>query len=314
MKRQRPEFHNIRYPRHIRRIVPLSQQRFAQLYGEVNSRRNTDDRAKFFRWYAENRTELDTPLFKTLYATRQLKEGAKRRHFYSLQSISEHYNVSLGLLGGWLGFLHRSHKESKAVIQLTETFLLEIAVYESIFVDACSSALESVEFREWLVRNPRFEPMTAEDDKAFTLNETWAQQEGADQFVAEAKLSVERDDLSADHLHLKRAELRRLSHRNHDLEYDDDRSSIIEEHIAQDMCLNQSPPLSLGCIEDTIKKWDDAGRHLGWEPLAVARRKQWDKLNDLLDRNVEDRRTDIDEDFGEILWRERENPWCPKKL
>ena len=311
MKRQRPEFHNIRYPGRIRKITPLTPNRFAQLYEEVNRRRNRAEREGFLRWYAENKAELNSPLFKTLYTTRQSKEQVKRGRFHTLQSISDRYNVSLGLLGGWLGYLNRSHKDNKAVIQLTETFLLEIAVYESIFVDAHSSALESVEFREWLVRNPRVEAVTPGYDKAFTLNERWAQTEGADQFVAEAKSRVERDDLSTDHLHLKRTEAHRLSHCNHDLQYDDDRSSIMEEHIAQDMCLNQSPPLSLEGIENTIKKWDDAGRHLGWEPLAVAKRKQWDKIIASARRAAEASRTDADEDFGEILWRERENPYSP---
>ena len=311
MKRERPEFHNIRYPGNIRRIAPLSSNRFAQLYEEVNCRRNRGGREEFLQWYTENKAELGSPLFKTLYTTRQSKEQAKQIRFHRLQSISEHYDVSLGLLGGWMGFLNRCHKDSEAVIQLTETFLLEIAVYESIFVDAYSTALESVEYREWLVRNPRFEPVTAEYDKAFRLNERWAQTEGTDQFVAEAKSRVGRDNLSVDHLHLKRAEARRLSHCNHDLQFDDDRSSIIEEHIAQDMCLNQSASLSLEGIENTIKKWDDAGRHLGWEPLAVAKRKLWDDIMDMARRNIEDSRADIGEDFGEILWRERENPWCP---
>ena len=311
MKRERPEFHNIRYPRHIRKITPLTPNRFAQLYEEVNRRRNRAEREGFLRWYAENKAELNSPLFKTLYTTRQSKEQVKRGRFHTLQSISDRYNVSLGLLGGWLGYLNRSHKDNKAVIQLTETFLLEIAVYESIFVDAHASALESVEFRQWLVRNPRLEAMTAEHDKAFSLNERWAQTEGADQFVAEARSRVERDDLSTDHLHLKRSEAHRLSNCNHDLQYDDDRSSIMEEHIAQEMCLNQSPPLSLEGIENTIKKWDDAGRNLGWEPLAVAKRKQWDKIIASARRAAEARRTDADEDFGEILWRERENPYSP---
>ncbi len=293
----------------MRSIVPLSPNRFAKLYEEVNRRRNSDGRAAFFRWYTANKAELGSALFKTLYATRQSKEGAKRRRFHSLQSISEHYDVSLGLLGGWMGFLNRSHQDNKTVIQLTGTFLLEIAVFESTFMAVHSTALESVEFGEWLVRNPRFEPVSAEYDKAFTLNETWAQTEGAEQFVAEAKSRVGRDDLSAVHLNLKREEATRLSRRNHDLQYDDDRSSIIEEHIAQDMSLNRSPPLSLKCIEDTIKKWDDTGRHLGWEPLAVARRKQWDEMMNIARRSVEDSREDTDEDFAEILWRERENPW-----
>ncbi len=297
----------------MRSIVPLSPQRFAQLYGEVNRRRNRDGREAFFQWYTANESELGSRLFKTLYATRQSKERAKRSHFHHLRSISEHYDVSLGLLGGWLGFLNRSHQDNKTVIQLTGTFLLEIAVYESTFMAVHSTVLDSLEYREWHVRNPRMEAPMAEYDKAFTLNETWANTEGADQFVAEAKLTVERDDLSADHLRLKRAEARRLSHRNHDLEYDDHRSSIIEKHIAQDMCLNQSPPLSLEGIENTIKKWDDAGRHLGWEPLALAKRKLWDEIMAMARRNVEDSRVDTDEDFAEILWRERENPWKQRK-
>ena len=313
MKRERPEFHNIRYPRNMRSIVPLSPNRFAQLYDEVNRRRNRDGKQRFLQWYTANKAELESALFKTLYTTRQSKEVAKRIHFHRLQSISEHYDVSLGLLGGWMGFLNRSHQDNKTVIQLTGTFLLEIAVYESTFMAVHSTVLDSLEYREWHVRNPRMEAPMLEYDKAFRLNETWANTEGADQFVAEAKLTVERDDLSADHLHLKRAEARRLSHRNHDLEYDGHRSSIIEEHIAQDMCLNQSPPLSLKGIENTIKKWDDADRHLGWEPLAVARRKQWDEITDIARRNVEDSRADTDEDFAEILWRERENPWKQKK-
>ena len=266
MKRERPEFHNIRYPRNIRKITPLTPNRFAQLYEEVNRRRNCDGREQFLRWYTEQKAELNSPLFKTLYTTRQSKEQAKRIHFHRLQSISDRYNVSLGLLGGWLGFLHRCHEDSEGVIQMTQTFLLEIAVYESIFVAAYSTAIEGAEFREWLIRNPRFEAVTAGYDKAFTLNERWAQTEGADEFVAEAKSRVERDDLSTDHLHLKRTEAHRQSHCNHDLQYDDDRSSIIEEHIAQDMCLNRSPPLSLTGIENTIKKWNGAGRHLGWDP------------------------------------------------
>ena len=210
-----------------------------------------------------------------------------------------------------MGFLNRSHQDNQTAIQLTETFLLEIAVFESTFMAVHSTALESVEFREWLVQNPRFEPITAECDKAFRLNERWAQTEGADQFVAEAKSRVGRDGLSADHHDLKREEATRLSRRNHDLQYDDDRSSIIEEHIAQDMCLDKFAPLSLNGIENTIKKWDDAGRHLGWEPLAVARRKQWDDITDMARRNIEDSRADADEDFCERLWRERENLWCP---
>ena len=309
MKRERPEFHNIRYPLNIRKTTPLSPNRFAQLYEEVNRRRNRDGKERFLQWYTANKAELASPLFKTLYTTWQSKEQAKRRHFHRLRSISEHYDVSLGLLGGWMGFLNRSHQDNKTVIQLTGTFLLEIAVFESTFMAVHSTVLDSLEYREWHVRNPRMEAPMAEYDKAFTLNERWANTEGADQFVAEAKLTVERDDLSADHLHLKRAEARRLSHRNHDLEYDDHRSSIIEEHIAQDMSLNRSDPLSLKGIENTIKKWDDAGRHLGWEPLAVAKRKLWDEIMDMARRNIEDSREDTDEDFAKIHWRERENPW-----
>ena len=123
--------------------------------------------------------------------------------FYNLRSISEHYTVALGLLGGCLSFLNRSYKDCKDTIQLTRTFLVEIAIFESVFADAYTRVLASAEFREWNERNPRVEAPVAEYDRAFRLNTKWAKQEAADEFVTEAKSRVSRDDLSTDHVNLK---------------------------------------------------------------------------------------------------------------
>ena len=138
------------------------------------------------------------------------------------------------------------------------------------------------------------------------MNTKWAKQEAADEFVTEAKSRVSRDDLSTDQVNLKRGEAERLSQLNHDLEFDCDRSSIIQHHIAQNMRLNHYPPVSLEGIKNTLKKWDDAGRHLGWQPLTVRKLQETERLMTLLHQIVAENHTQEDEDYAEILWDQRE--------
>ena len=302
MKRAKVEFHWLRYPPNFRKIPRLSRGCVEHLYAEVHSRRNSGGREAFLRWFAENKTDLESPMFKTFYAARQKQKQAQRILFHNLRSISEHYTVSLGLLGGWLSFLNRNHNDCEETIQSVRLFLVEIAIFESIFAGAYASLLTSVEFLDWVERNPRFRPCTAEDDKPYRLNATWAGPEAADESVAEAKLSVKREDLSTDHINLKREEKARLSQSNHDLEFDYDRSAIIQDHIAQDMRLNENPPLSIEGITNTLKRWEDAGRHLAWAPLTVRKLQETERLMTRLHQIIAENRTQEDEDYAEILW------------
>ena len=305
MKGKRVEFHKLRYPAHLAKIPQLSRERVEELYAEVDRRRNSQGYEEFLRWCAENSTALESPLFKTFYVARQKQEQAKQILFYNLRSISEHYTVALGLLGGCLSFLNKSHKDCKDTIRLTRTFLVEIAIFESVFADAYTRVLASAEFREWNERNPRVEAPVAEYDRAFRLNTKWAKQEAADEFVTEAKSRVSRDDLSTDHVNLKRGEAERLSQLNHDLEFDCDRSSIIQHHIAQNMRLNHYPPVSLEGINNTLKKWDAAGRHLGWKPLTIQRIQKFDRLISIAEQAVAANPVE-EHDFAEILWTDGE--------
>ena len=302
MKRAKVEFHWLRYPPNFRKIPRLSRACVERLYAEVHSRRNSGGKEAFLRWFAENKADLESPMFKTFYAARQKQKQAQRILFHNLRSISEHYTVSLGLLGGWLSFLNRNHNDCEETIQLVRLFLLEIAIFESIFAGAYASLLGSVEFLDWVERNPRFRPCTAEDDKPYRLNATWAGPEVADEFIAQAKLRVKREDLSTDHINLKREEKARLSQPNFDLGFDRDRSSIIQEHIAQDMRLNENPPLSIEGITNTLKRWDDAGRHLAWAPLTVRKLQETERLMTRLHQIIAENRTQEDEDYAEILW------------
>ena len=277
-----------------------------QLYAEVDIRRNRHARDAFLRWFAENKDDLESPLFKTFYAARQRQKQAQRILFHNLSSIFEHYSGSLGLLGGWLAFLNESYDDCEETIRLTRTFLLEIAIFESVFAGAYTRFLASAEYHDWVERNPRVEAPVAEYDRAFRLNTKWAKQEAADEFVTEAKSRVSRDDLSTDQVNLKRGEAERLSQLNHDLEFDCDRSSIIQHHIAQNMRLNHYPPVSLEGIKNTLKKWDDAGRHLGWQPLTVRKLQETERLMTLLHQIVAENHTQEDEDYAEILWDQRE--------
>ena len=305
MKGKRVEFHKLRYPAHLAKIPQLSRERVEELYAEVDRRRNSQGYEEFLRWCAENSTALESPLFKTFYAARQKQEQARQILFHNLRSILEHYTVALGLLGGCLSFLNRSHKDCKDTIRLTRTFLVEIAIFESIFARAFARELAAVEFLQWVERNPRSEPPLAEYDKAFTLNATWAEEEAADKYVNEAKLRVEREDLSSEHLNLIHEEKKRLSQPDYDPAFDHDRSSIIEEHVVQDMHLNEHPPLSLEGIKDTLKKWDDAGRHLGWKPLTIQRIQKFDRLISIAEQAVAANPVE-EHDFAEILWTDGE--------
>ena len=241
MKCKQIEIHKLRYPPNLRKTPRLSRACVEHLYGEVDSRRNHGGKEAFLRWFAENEANLESPLFKSFYPARQKEEQAKWVLFYNLRSISEHHTMSLGLLGGWLSFLNRSYNDCEDIIQLTGTFLVAIAIFESIFTRAYATLLASAEFLEWLQSNPRFSPCTAESDKALILSRSWVQRESAEEFVAEAKLRVTRKDLSTEHINLKREEEARFSQPEADLDFDHNRSSIIQEHIVQDMRLNENP-------------------------------------------------------------------------
>ena len=305
MKTKKVEFHKLRYPPHLAKIPQLSRAHVEELYAEVDRRRNSHGFEEFLRWCAGNNAALESPIFKTLYAARRKQEQAKHTLFYNLRSISERYTVALGLLGGCLSFLNKSHKDCEDTIDLTRTFLVEIAIFDSTFADVYARELASIEFLDWVERNPRYKSAHAERDKAFTLNAAWARKEAADTYVNEAKLSAAGEDLSYEHLNLIHEEKKRLSQANHDLEFDADRSSIIEEHVAQDMHLNVHPPLSLKGIKNTLKKWDDAGRHLGWQPLVIRRHQEFEELDRVLAQAVAANPVE-DDDFAEILWTEGE--------
>ena len=291
MKVKRVEFHKLRYPAHLAKIPQLSRAHVEELYAEVDSRRNSHGYDEFLRWCAENKTALESPIFKSYYAIRQMEVKEKRWLFWCLSSISDHYSVSLEVLGGWSSFLSRSHQDCDETIQLTRLLLVEIAIFEFTFTASYSEQLASAEYREWL-------------EKKYADEAPYAQKEAPEKDVADAKLRVKRADLSSEHLNLVHEEQERLSHPDHDLEFDHDRSSEIRENIAQDTDLNDLHPLSLEGIKDTLKRWDNAGRHRGWKSLVIRRRQEFDRLDRIADQAraanpVEDR------DFAETLWIER---------
>ncbi len=305
MKTKRIEFHTLRYPAHFEKTPRLSPAKIGELYAEVDRRRNSQSYEDFLRWCAENNTLLGSPLFRTFYSARRKREKAKHILFYNLRSISDHCTVALGLLGGCLSFLNNSHKDCEDTIELTRTFLVEIAIFDSTFSAAYARDLANTEFLDWVERNPRHKSARAERDKAFTLNGAWAKKEAADEYVNQAKLSVEREDLPSEHLNLIHEEKERLTQPNHDSEYDFDRSRTIQEHIAKDMQLNTYPPVSFEGIKNTLKKWNDAGRHLGWQPRVIRRRQEFEGLKKVLAQAVAANRVE-NEDFADTLWTDGE--------
>ena len=305
MKTKRIEFHTLRYPAHFEKTPRLSPAKIGELYAEVDRRRNSQSYENFLRWCAENNTILESPLFRTFYTARRKREKAKHVLYYNLRAISECYTVALGLLGGCLSFLNKSHKDCENTIELTRTFLVEIAIFDSTFSAAYARELVCTEFLDWVERNPRHKSALAERDKAFTLNGAWAKKQDADEYVNQAKLSVEREDLSSEHLNLIHEEKERLTQPNHDLEYDFDRARTIQGHIAKDMQLNTYPPVSFEGIKNTLKKWNDTGRHLGWHPLAIRRRQEFEGLDRMAAQAIAANRVE-NEDFADTLWTDGE--------
>ncbi|MDE0506184.1 MAG: hypothetical protein OXI86_19080, partial [Candidatus Poribacteria bacterium] len=228
--------------------------------------------------------------------------------FYELRSISERYTVSLALLGGYLCFLNRSRNECEDAALLAQTFLTEIAIYDSIFASAHARELQSYEYLDWIDRHPRFEPLIDDYDEAFALNAAWVKKEDADDQVNEAKLRVEHQKLPSEYLSLILEEEVRLSQPNHDLEYDFHRSWIIQKHIAGAMQPDLHPPVSIEGIMKILKKWDDAGRHLGWQSLVIQRCQELERLDKLI-AHVDEADPVEDDDFAETLWNQGEQFW-----
>ena len=78
------------------------------------------------------------------------------------------------------------------------------------------------------------------------------------------------------------------------------------------MHLDEHGPLSLEGIKNTLKKWDNAGRHLGWQPLVIQRREESDRLNGMLEQAVAANSVK-DDDFAEVLWTDGEQNRMTRK-
>ena len=305
MKRKTIEFHKLRYTPNLRKIPRFSRTCVKRLYAEVDQRRNHGGKEAFLRWFAENKTALESPLFKSFYDARQEQEKTKRIFYHNLHAISEHYALSLKLLGCWFTILNESNCLCEKTIGLARTFLLEIAIFDAQFAGVYDSALASLEFREWKEKNHRI----LDDYMEIGLNDRWLQKMCGDEFVVQAKSHVSHDALSPDQINLKREEQHRLSQPGHDLQFDYDRSAIIQDYIAQNIRLNEYPHLSLEGIKNTLKKWDNAGRHIGWQPLTVRQLQETERLITLVHQGMAKNRTQEDEDFAEILWTQGEQFW-----
>ena len=208
MKRKTIEFHKLRYTPNLRKIPRFSRTCVKRLYAEVDQRRNHGGKEAFLRWFAENKTALESPLFKSFYDARQEQEKTKRIFYHNLHAISEHYALSLKLLGCWFTILNESNYLCEKTIGLARTFLLEIAIFDAQFAGVYDSALASLEFREWKEKNHRI----LDDYMGISLNDRWLQKMCGDEFVVQAKSHVSHDALSPDQINLKREEAEIDSH------------------------------------------------------------------------------------------------------
>lgn len=299
MRPNRVEFHTLRYPPQLKYSRVLDQARMEDLYAQIDRLKHHSSKDEFIQWVTRNKTDLESPLFRAYYAARREKETEKRRLFYNLATISQHYSVSIGLLGGWLSTLNQARIRCEDTIRLAQMFLLETVILESTFSEVYSAELASKELSDWIDRNPRVEPCTSEDDKAFILNDSWAKHEDSEEFVNQARLRVTHGELSPQQINLKNNEIERLSQVDHDLDFDCARAFTIQEHIVEDANLGRKPPWSLEEIRLSIKKWDDTGRHLGWASQANLELQRTEELMSIVRQAAAQNTMGADE---EISW------------
>ena len=303
MTRKQIELHKLRYPSKANIQPPVTAAQVKRLYEELANLKYSRDHAPFLRWFTENEAALESPLFKSYYSVKQEQEIAADLHYTNLRTMTECYAVSIGLLGGWLSFLCRSHADCHDTIHLTETFLLEISILETVFLAVNDTELQTAEYRTWIQRHPRRALMTAEQDKAYVLHNKWLPYEAdADKFQTDARSRVKREDLSDDHITLKREEAARLSEPHPDLKFDRHRSLIIQDHIKRHMWLQPFPPLSIESINDALNKWDETGRHRRWEPIATREIKESERRMAETERISAAHNSEDDEDYATKLW------------
>ena len=196
--------------------------------------------------------------------------------FNRLDHIKYAYEVATGVIGRWLSILSKEYyKDEVATYNLAEAFLLEVAIYEFVFLTNTTEVRDSEEYKEWFEKDrltdssPHMRPRASHDwtwqalksDKACY----WGDRAQAEAFVSEAQAQVASADREEIHI-LRDAEFARFS--SSDMEFEYYRSKAIQSHCDYDFTVN--PPWLLEGIEKALQEWDTGGRASMWDVLATT--------------------------------------------
>ena len=224
---------------------------------------------------------------ETVIQEAQYQEQCER--FRYLDDIKYAYEVATGVIGRWVSILSKWYTEEIATYNLAEAFLLEVAIYEFVFLTNTTEVRDSEEYKEWFEKDrltdfaPHMRPRASHDWTWQALKSDNDCYKGdraqAEAFVSEAQAQVASADCEEIRI-LRDAEFARFS--SSDMEFEYYRSKAIQSHCDYDFTVN--PPWLLESIEKALQEWDAHGRASRWEALATAEnermikfRKRWEE-------------------------------------
>ena len=219
---------------------------------------------------------------ETVIQEAQYQEQCER--FRYLDDIKYAYEVATGVIGRWVSILSKWYTEEIATYNLAEAFLLEVAIYEFVFLTNTTEVRDSEEYKEWFEKDrltdfaPHMRPRASHDWTWQALKSDNDCYKGdraqAEAFVSEAQAQVASADCDEIRM-LRDAESARFSSSDMDFEYS--RSTAIQSHCDYQ---SLSDSRSLERIEKALQEWDTGGRASIWDARVIAeneRRIQFSK-------------------------------------
>ena len=209
---------------------------------------------------------------KVIQETQYQEQWERFRH---LDRIKYAYEVATGVIGRWLSILSKWYTEEIATYNLAEAVLLEVAIYEFVFLTNTAEVRDSEEYKEWFEKArltdsiPHMRPRGSHDWTWQVLKSDecyWGDRAQAEAFVSEVQTRVSTADCEEIRM-LRDAEFARFS--STDMEFECYRSEAIQSHCDY-QSLQVSPPRLLKGIEKALQEWDAHGRASKWDALATA--------------------------------------------
>ncbi len=314
MRRKRVEFHKLRFPEQTGTASHISESQIQELYAEIETRRHHEGTAnyhqrkkEFLNWFENHKTQLKSPGFKSYYVAQEQAKEARHRFFTDLHHIQIDYTYSLTSVADWQTVLERSYKDETDLLNLAREFLIEIAIYESAFLQTYAHEFETVAFTEWSKKNSEHLLAWSVIMTGGLSLDSRQDQERSRAILKDARARATQQNLSSEQLQLMHQELKRLSGAGTDLELEGCRASVMAHHIGDKGPDQRNPPCLLDGVSRALQEWHDEGRHLNWDSLALRKIQESKESLELMGQHIDNDSSKEEEDYAEYLWNHNEH-------